>query len=120
MRRVSSRSRNVSRGVQRLIERYRGAGLQSISHDFYPGGRHEMLNEINRGEVQARLLSWISVVLKSFFRPADTGGDLGRRLDTSNALLECDSRWRGDSAHHHKLLTTIFAIPASAREGVQG
>jgi len=33
-------------GVQILIGRYRNEGLSRISHDFYPGGRHEMLNEI--------------------------------------------------------------------------
>ena len=31
---------------------------------FYPGGRHEMLNEINRAEVRANLLRWISYVLE--------------------------------------------------------
>jgi alpha-beta hydrolase superfamily lysophospholipase len=51
-------------GVQLLIERYRKAGLHDISRDFYPGGRHEMLNEINREEVRARLLGWISAVLE--------------------------------------------------------
>jgi len=51
-------------GVQAFIERYREAGLTDISYDFYPGGRHEMLNEINRDEVRARLLRWISSVLK--------------------------------------------------------
>ena len=47
-------------GVRLLIERYRAAGLRNIAHDFYTGGRHEMLNEINRREVQTRLLGWIS------------------------------------------------------------
>jgi alpha-beta hydrolase superfamily lysophospholipase len=51
-------------GVQALIEGYREAGLDDISHDFYAGGRHEMLNEINREEVRARLLRWISRVLE--------------------------------------------------------
>ena len=51
-------------GVQVLIERYREAGIDDISHEFYLGGRHEMLNEINRDEVQARLLGWIAAVLK--------------------------------------------------------
>ena len=35
-------------GVRVLIDRYRSAGLSSITHDFYTGGRHEMLHEINR------------------------------------------------------------------------
>jgi alpha-beta hydrolase superfamily lysophospholipase len=42
------------------LGRYRDAGLRDIAFDFYPGGRHEMLNEINRREVQTRLLGWIS------------------------------------------------------------
>jgi alpha-beta hydrolase superfamily lysophospholipase len=50
-------------GVRVLLERYRQAGISDISHDFYAGGRHEMLNETNRGEVRARLLRWISAVL---------------------------------------------------------
>jgi alpha-beta hydrolase superfamily lysophospholipase len=51
------------RGVRVLIARYSQAGLSNISHDFYPGGRHEMLNEINRDEVRARLLAWIGAAL---------------------------------------------------------
>jgi alpha-beta hydrolase superfamily lysophospholipase len=51
-------------GVKALIQRYKDAGLTEISWDFYPGGRHEMLNEINRGEVRARLLRWIDSVLQ--------------------------------------------------------
>jgi alpha-beta hydrolase superfamily lysophospholipase len=50
-------------GVRVLIDRYRKAGLHEISLDFYPGGRHKMLNEINRDEVMANLLCWISAVL---------------------------------------------------------
>jgi alpha-beta hydrolase superfamily lysophospholipase len=44
--------------------RYRDAGLRDIAFDFYPGGRHEMLNEINRHEVHTRLLGWISRTLE--------------------------------------------------------
>jgi alpha-beta hydrolase superfamily lysophospholipase len=51
-------------GVELLMYRYRKAGIYDISHDFYPGGRHEMLNEINRGEVRAHLLAWITAVLE--------------------------------------------------------
>jgi len=52
------------RGLHRLIGRYRAAGLSDIAFDFYPGGRHEMLKEINRGQVQARLLGWIFQTLE--------------------------------------------------------
>jgi alpha-beta hydrolase superfamily lysophospholipase len=51
-------------GVRLLEERYGAAGLCDIAFDFYPGGRHEMLNETNRREVQTRLLGWISGVLE--------------------------------------------------------
>jgi alpha-beta hydrolase superfamily lysophospholipase len=51
------------KGVHLLIKRYRRAGLRGISHDFYPGGRHEMLNEINRSEVRSNLVHWIAEVL---------------------------------------------------------
>jgi alpha-beta hydrolase superfamily lysophospholipase len=52
------------RGLHSLIGRYRDAGLRDIAFDFYPGGRHEMLNEINRRQVQTRLLDWISQTLE--------------------------------------------------------
>ena len=52
------------RGLRTLIGRYRDAGLRDIAFDFYPGGRHEMLNEINRYQVQTRLLGWIFQTLE--------------------------------------------------------
>jgi alpha-beta hydrolase superfamily lysophospholipase len=57
-------------GVRVLLGRYREAGIRDLSHDFYPGGRHEMLNEINRGEVRAHLLWWISRVLSGTSQPS--------------------------------------------------
>ena len=50
-------------GVGELIGRYRIAGLRSVDHDVYAGGRHEMLNEINRDEVRDRLMAWIAALL---------------------------------------------------------
>lgn len=52
------------RGLDLLINRYRDAGLDDVSFDFYPNGRHEVLNEINRYQVQTRLLGWISRLLE--------------------------------------------------------
>jgi alpha-beta hydrolase superfamily lysophospholipase len=51
-------------GLRILMGRYRSAGLWNISHHFYPGGRHEMLNEVNSIEVRTDLLLWISSVLQ--------------------------------------------------------
>jgi alpha-beta hydrolase superfamily lysophospholipase len=52
------------RRLQKLIGHYRDAGLRDIAFDFYPDGRHEMLNEINRRQVQINLLGWISRILE--------------------------------------------------------
>lgn len=52
-------------GVQLLIYRYAKAGLYDMSHDFYEGGRHEMLNEINKDEVRRRLLTWIASIVEA-------------------------------------------------------
>jgi alpha-beta hydrolase superfamily lysophospholipase len=51
-------------GVQLLISRYEKAGLYDVSHDFYQGGRHEMLNELNKDQVRERLLAWIASLLE--------------------------------------------------------
>ena len=59
-------------GVRTLIERYQKAGLRDISHDSYAGGRHEMLNELNRAEVRASLLVWLSTVLREQSRDSDS------------------------------------------------
>ena len=45
-----------------LVERYSAAGIKDVTHDFYPGGRHEMLNETNRAEVVRNLGRFISRV----------------------------------------------------------
>ncbi len=49
-------------GVRVVIDRYRQAGLHNISHDLYRGGRHEMLNEINRADVRENLQRWIDAL----------------------------------------------------------
>lgn len=45
-----------------LIDRYRAAGITHLTVKVYPGGRHEMLNETNRGEVIAELTAWLESV----------------------------------------------------------
>jgi alpha-beta hydrolase superfamily lysophospholipase len=62
-------------GVELLMYRYRKAGIYDISNYFYPDGRHEMLNEINRNEVRAHLLAWITAMLErneGFDAPSDS------------------------------------------------
>jgi alpha-beta hydrolase superfamily lysophospholipase len=51
-------------GLRILEDRYRSAGITSVSYDFYPGGRHEMLHELNRNEVYSNLLAWLLSILR--------------------------------------------------------
>jgi alpha-beta hydrolase superfamily lysophospholipase len=45
-----------------LVDRYRAAGLSDVTVRVYDGGRHEILNEINRAEVIDDLLQWLQRV----------------------------------------------------------
>ncbi|WP_437939172.1 lysophospholipase [Sorangium sp. So ce341] len=58
------------RGVTQMIEAYRAAGLRRVTQRIYPGGRHEMLNEINREEVVRDLLAWLDAEVKTEAAPA--------------------------------------------------
>ncbi len=48
--------------VSSVVERYRSAGL-APTFVSYPQGRHEILNEVNRGEVVRNLLGWLEYVV---------------------------------------------------------
>jgi alpha-beta hydrolase superfamily lysophospholipase len=49
----------VSAKLQGLIDVYKGAGLK-VTAKLYPEARHETLNETNRDEVTADLISWLN------------------------------------------------------------
>ena len=46
-------------GVRELLRRYQALGLQDVQMTLYPEGRHEMLNETNRDEVQQDIVRWL-------------------------------------------------------------
>lgn len=46
-------------GTQALLDRYKELGIENVQHRFYPGARHEVLNETNRDEVQGDVLNWL-------------------------------------------------------------
>lgn len=46
-------------GVRKVERMFRSAGCGDVVVKLYPGGRHEMLNEINRQEVLDDLLAWL-------------------------------------------------------------
>ena len=47
------------KGVKRVAQELRDAGVQDVTLCLYSGGRHEMFNEINRDEVYADLIAWL-------------------------------------------------------------
>ena len=50
-------------GLRLLEQRWRDAGVARIDTLYYPGGRHEMLNEINRDQVTRDIIAWLREVL---------------------------------------------------------
>lgn len=49
--------------VKVLVERYQQAGLRDVTLQVFPGARHEVFNETNRGEVFADVLAWLDKTL---------------------------------------------------------
>ena len=48
----------MGKGFMKLVEKWKAAGLK-VDYDLYEGGRHEMLNEINKEEVRRKILEWM-------------------------------------------------------------
>ena len=48
--------------VKALATMLRGAGV-TVAEKYYPDARHEILNETNRDEVTADIISWIDARL---------------------------------------------------------
>ena len=46
-------------GVKKVYGFFKDHGTADLTMKLYPGGRHEMLNEINKGEVYANVLAWL-------------------------------------------------------------
>lgn len=54
---------NFGRGPRQRAKWLRDAGHRDVTVRIYPGGRHEMLNELNREEVYADVAQWLENVL---------------------------------------------------------
>ncbi|USF28173.1 Monoacylglycerol lipase [Firmicutes bacterium ASF500] len=50
---------SMGAGVRKVEGMLRSAGCRDVTVKLYPGGRHEMFNEINRQEVFNDLIAWI-------------------------------------------------------------
>ena len=46
-------------GVMQVFDMYKKAGCTDVAVKIYDGGRHEMLNELNRQEVYQDVKNWI-------------------------------------------------------------
>jgi alpha-beta hydrolase superfamily lysophospholipase len=51
-----------TKGLERLLAAYRAAGLECVTHHFYPEARHELFNEVNRDEVTSDVIAWLDGV----------------------------------------------------------
>lgn len=58
---------NHGDGVQKVYDLFTVAGMEELDIIFYEGGRHEILNEINRDEVYEDVYNWLNkeISLKS-------------------------------------------------------
>jgi alpha-beta hydrolase superfamily lysophospholipase len=48
-----------TKSLEQLIGAYQRAGVKDVTHKFYPGARHETVNETNRDEVTRDLVAWL-------------------------------------------------------------
>ncbi|MBQ8604787.1 MAG: alpha/beta fold hydrolase [Oscillospiraceae bacterium] len=46
-------------GIMNVVDGYKSAGCTDVQVKIYEGGRHEMLNELNRREVYDDVLAWL-------------------------------------------------------------
>ena len=49
--------------VRDLVARYEALGVEQIELKLYPDGRHEMLNETNRDDVEHDLVTWLDRIV---------------------------------------------------------
>lgn len=50
-------------GVRKAVQQFKKHGMQNVSMKIYPLCRHEILNEINKGEVFEDTLNWLETVV---------------------------------------------------------
>jgi alpha-beta hydrolase superfamily lysophospholipase len=53
-----------TKAVAKLLDACRAAGLERVTHRFYPDCRHELFNELNRDEVTRDLVTWLDGVVR--------------------------------------------------------
>ena len=56
------------KSVMDLFEAYKDLGIEKLSMKLYPGGRHEILNEVNKEEVQDDIVNWYETLIQNSYR----------------------------------------------------
>jgi alpha-beta hydrolase superfamily lysophospholipase len=51
---------NFTKGVMKVFNDYKKSGIRDLNYKFYPGLRHEILNETNRQEVYNDIMTWLN------------------------------------------------------------
>lgn len=52
------------KGVRRIYEKYKAAGIRDVTLRLYSGDRHELLNETDRKQVTQDLHQWMEDRIK--------------------------------------------------------
>ena len=50
----------MGKGVKKVVKQYEKAGIHDLTFKLYKGGRHEMLNEVNKEEVEQDVINWLN------------------------------------------------------------
>lgn len=74
----------MGKGVIRVADAFRKAGMQDVTVKLYPDARHEMFNERNKDEVNADLAKWLEGAMQRSF---------GKRV-LKRARSFADMRWQ--------------------------
>jgi len=55
----------MGKGLKRVHSQYKKAGISDLTMRIYEGGRHEMLNETNKEEVEQDILYWLNLRIEA-------------------------------------------------------
>jgi len=54
----------MGKGIKRVVKQYEKAGINDLTFKLYKGGRHEMLNEVNKEEVEQDVINWLNAKIE--------------------------------------------------------
>ncbi len=55
----------MGKGVRKVANQYISSGINDLTFKLYEGGRHEMLNETNRIEVEQDFMNWLNAKIET-------------------------------------------------------